>query len=469
MAWLPVLRASVGRWHADRSQWRDRPGVTPEFLGSRSPAILSQACGKLYGVPSHIVTVAGIGADGWPGLSPLSKAAIERAEVLAGSPRQLVLVPSHVAGRRVPLPVPLLRGLPGLIEEHAPTGLVVLASGDPMFYGIGSTLVRLLGAERVRVLPHPSSVSLAAARLGWPLDDVDVVSLVGRPRELLHPLLQPGRRVLALVAEETAAANVLALLAGRGFGGSPVTLLADLGGTDEVVRPADVRPHSRLAILAIECRLDAEPGAEPAAGTGAGLLPRVPGLPDDAFEHDGQITKREVRAVALAALAPVPGHLLWDVGAGSGSVGIEWMRVHQASRAIAIEPRAERQMRIARNAAALGVPGLQIVAGAAPEALAGLPGPDAVFIGGGVTTDGVVAACLAALAPGGRLVANAVTLEGEHALAGWHARLGGTLTRLSIERAGPLGGFTTWRPALPVTQWAVRKTDRATAENQEDS
>jgi precorrin-6B C5,15-methyltransferase / cobalt-precorrin-6B C5,C15-methyltransferase len=398
-------------------------------------------------VSSQIVTVAGIGADGWPGLSPLSKAAIEQADVIAGSPRQLALVPPGAAGQRVPLPTPLLPGLPGLIEEHAHKALVVLASGDPMFYGIGSSLVRLLGTERVRVLPHPSSVSLAAARLGWPLHDVDVVSLVGRPRELLHPLLQPGRRVLALVAEPTAAADVQALLEARGFGGSPVTLLADLGGADEVVMPAGGRPHSRLAILAIECRLD--------SGTGAGPLPRVPGLPDDAFEHDGQITKREIRAVALAVLVPVPGQLLWDVGAGSGSVGIEWMRVHPASRAIAIEPRAERRDRIARNATALGVPGLQIVAGSAPAALAGLPRPDAVFIGGGVTADGVVAACLEALPDGGRLVANAVTLEGQHALVGWHARLGGTLTRLAVERAGPLGGFTTWRPALPVMQWAV--------------
>jgi precorrin-6Y C5,15-methyltransferase (decarboxylating) len=409
-------------------------------------------------VPSPLVTVAGIGADGWPGLSPHSKAAIEQAGVIAGGQRQLALVPPGVPGRRVPLPVPLLPGLPALVEEHAPAGLVVLASGDPMFYGIGSTLVRLLGAGRVRVLPHPSSVSLAAARLGWPLQDVDVVSLVGRPRELLHPLLQPGRRVLALVAAETAAAEVRALLDGRGFGGSAVTLLADLGGADEVVRPADARPHSRLAILAIECRIDA----------GLGLLPRVPGLPEDAFEQDGQITKREIRAVALAALAPVPGQLLWDVGAGSGSVGIEWMRVHPASRAVAIEPRAERRERIARNAAALGVPGLQVVAGTAPAALTGLPRPDAVFIGGGVTADGVVGACWAALVPGGRLVANAVTLEGEHALAGWHASLGGTLTRLSIERAGPLGGFTTWRPALPVTQWAVVKAAGAPVTNQEE-
>ena len=396
-----------------------------------------------------MVIVAGIGADGWSGLSPAGQAAIERADVIAGGPRQLALVPPGVTGLRVPLPSPLLPGLPGLIEEHADKALVVLASGDPMFYGIGSTLVRLLGTGRVRVLPHPSSVSLAAARLGWPLDDVDVVSLVGRPRELLQPLLQPGRRVLALVAEPGAAADIAALLAARGFGGSPVTLLAGLGGADEVVMPADGRPHSRLAILAIECRLAA----------GAVALPRVPGLPDDAFEHDGQITKREIRAVALAALTPVPGQLLWDVGAGSGSIGIEWMRVHPASRAVAIEPRAERRDRIARNATALGVPGLQIVAGSAPEALAGLPEPDAVFIGGGVTAYRVVATCWEALPVGGRLVANAVTLESEYALGTWHARLGGTLTRLSVSRAGPLGDFTAWRPALPVTQLAVVKED----------
>jgi precorrin-6B C5,15-methyltransferase / cobalt-precorrin-6B C5,C15-methyltransferase len=410
-------------------------------------------------VSCQIVTVTGIGADGWAGLSPPGRDAIERAAVIVGSPRQLALVPSIISARRIALPSPLLPGLPALIEEHAAQALVVLASGDPMFYGIGSTLIRLLGTGRVRVLPHPSSVSLAAARLGWPLDDLDVVSLVGRPRELLHPFLQPGRRVLALVAEPDAAAGVQELLTARGFGGSPVTLLADLGGPGEVVGSADGRPHSRLAILAIECRFTVGPGAVALGSTtaGAGLLPRVPGLPDDAYEHDGQITKREIRAVALAALAPVPGQLLWDVGAGSGSVGIEWMRVHPASRAIAIEPRAERRDRIARNAAALGVPGLQIVAGSAPAALAGLPGPDAVFIGGGVTVPGVVQACWDALPAGGRLVVNAVTIESEHALVSWHTRLGGTLTRLAVDRAGPLGGFTAWRPALPVTQLAVTK------------
>ena len=405
--------------------------------------------------PTVTVTVAGIGADGWPGLSPLATSAIERAAVIAGGPRQLALLPERVAARRVLLPSPLLPGLAGLVDAHAEAGLVVLASGDPMFYGIGSTLVRLLGADRVRVLPHPSSVSLAAARLGWPLDDTDVVSLVGRPLSLLHPLLQPGRRVLALVAEPTAAADVRSLLDTRGFGPSPVTLLADLGGAGEVVAPADGRPHSRLAILAIECRLDPAVGA-----AGSGLLPRVPGLPDTAFEHDGQLTKREVRALTLAALAPVPGQLLWDVGAGSGSVGIEWMRVHPASRAIAIEPKESRRDRITRNAAALGVPGLRVVAGEAPGALAGLPAPDAVFIGGGVTVPGVVDACAAALGPGGRLVANAVTLEGQAVLADWRQRLGGTLTRIGVERADTLGTLTVWRPALPVVQWAIVKENQ---------
>ena len=399
---------------------------------------------------SQIVTVAGIGADGWPGLSTVTKDAIERADVIIGGPRHLALLPATVKGRRVPLPSPLLPDLPSLIASHATGALVVLASGDPMFYGIGATLARLLGPARLRVLPHPSSVSLAAARLGWPLDDVDVVSLVGRPGELLHPLLQPGRRVLALTAHETAAADVRALLDARGFGGSPVTVLADLGGVGELIALAGeaAPPHSRLAIIAIECRAD----------PGAALLPRVPGLPDEAFGPDGQLTKREIRALALAALGPVPGQLLWDVGAGSGSVGIEWMRVHPASRAIAIEPRGERRETIARNAAALGVPGLRVVAGAAPEALDGLPRPDAVFVGGGVTADGVLGACWEALPAGGRLVANAVTIEGQSVLAEWSRDRGGTLTRISVERAGALGSFTAWRPALPVVQWAVTRT-----------
>jgi len=407
-------------------------------------------------VPVFPVTVVGVGAEGWQGLSPLAKDAIEQAEVIVGGSRHLALLPAGVKGRPVPLPSPLLPVLPELIAELTRGGarLVVLASGDPMFYGIGTSLARLLGPARLRVLPHPSSVSLAAARLGWPLHDVDVVSLVGRPVELLHPLLQPGRRVLALTAWETAAADIRARLDARGFGASPVTVLADLGGPDEqiteLVNTGLVSErHSRLAIIAIECRLDSV----------AAPLPRTPGLPDEAFEHDGQLTKREIRALALAALAPVPGQLLWDVGAGSGSIGIEWMRVHPASRAIAIEPRDDRRERIARNAAALGVPDLAVRAGSAPQALTGLDHPDAVFIGGGVTADGVVATCWEALGPGGRLVANAVTIEGQTVLTEWRQRLGGTLTRIGVERADGLGTLTTWRPALPVVQWSIQKKE----------
>jgi precorrin-6Y C5,15-methyltransferase (decarboxylating) len=397
------------------------------------------------------ITVVGIGAEGWPGLSPLARDAIEQAEVIVGGSRHLALLPASVQGRRVPLPSPLLPVLPDMLAEQTRDGarLVVLASGDPMFYGIGTSLARLVGPARLRVLPHPSSVSLAAARLGWPLNDVDVVSLVGRRPELLHPLLQPGRRVLALTAEQTAAADIRALLDSRGFGASPVTVLADLGAPGERITGVLSEPHSRLAIIAIECRLD--PAAAP--------LPRTPGLPDDAFEHDGQLTKREIRALALAALAPVAGQLLWDVGAGSGSIGIEWMRVHPASRAIAIEPREDRRERIARNAAALGVPDLVVRAGSAPQALTGLDTPDAIFIGGGVTADGVVAACWDALAPGGRLVANAVTIEGQAVLIGWRQRLGGTLTRIGVERADGLGTLTTWRPALPVVQWSIQQKE----------
>ncbi|WP_239377086.1 precorrin-6y C5,15-methyltransferase (decarboxylating) subunit CbiE [Frankia sp. Cj5] len=394
-------------------------------------------------------TVVGVGADGWRGLSATARQAVGSADVVLGSSRQLRLLDDTVTARRVEWPSPLLPALPGLLDEHRHLRLAVLASGDPMFFGIGSALVSLLGPERVRVLPTLSSVSLACARLGWPVQDVEVVSVVGRPLATLHPAVQPGRRVLVLAAEPHLAGAVCALLVERGFGPSAVTVLTRLGGPDERVVSGVAQEwagtdHDPLTIVAIECR----------AGAGAVLLARSPGLPDEAFEHDGQITKWEVRAMVLAALMPVPGRLLWDVGAGSGSVGIEWMRSHPACRAVAVEPREDRRSRISRNAEQLGVPALRVVAGRAPEALAGLPAPDAVFIGGGITEGGVVEACMAALAPGGRLVANAVTVESEATLAGWHAKVGGTLTRIGIQRAGPVGGFTGWRPAMPVTQWS---------------
>ncbi len=395
------------------------------------------------------LTVVGIGADGWPGLSGTGTAALTAAEVVLGSTRQLALLPASVRATRVAWPSPLLPALPGLLAEHRGRAVCVLASGDPMFHGIGATLARLAGPAALRVLPHPSSVSLAAARLGWPLADTEVVSLVTAPVAALHPAVNPGRRILVLSAGAATPAEVAALLAGRGFGDSTLTVLEQLGGPGErelsgTAARWEHPPGDPLNVVAITC------GDGPAVSA-------VPGLPDGLYDSDGQLTKREIRAVTLAALAPVPGELLWDVGAGSGSIGIEWMRAHRGCRAIAVEPSAERAARIARNATALGVPGLRIVEGAAPAALDGLPRPAAVFVGGGVTRDGVVDACLAALPAGGRLVANAVTLESEAVLAAWYAKLGGELTRIAVSRGSPVGGFTGWRPMMPVTTWSVVK------------
>ena len=389
------------------------------------------------------ISVVGIGADGWEGLAKSSRSSLKEADVVLGGPHQLAMLPPSVAGERIVVQIAELRDQLERIEDRR---VAVLASGDPMFFGIGSTLVRLLGPGRLHVLPHPSSVSLAAARLGWALDAVEVISLVGRPLESLYPALQPGQRLFVLVASADGAQRVRDFLHERGYGDSPTTVLAQLGGPLEQVSVPDGE-HDPLAVVAIECHAD----------DNTLVLPRSPGLPDDAFEHDGQITKREIRALAVAALVPVPGQLLWDIGAGSGSVGIEWMRTHPACRAIAIEPRADRRERIARNADLLGVPALEIVAGTAPEALVGLAKPDAIFLGGAVSVPGAIEACLDALDAGGRLVANAVTLETELVLGNWYATLGGSLTRVAVQRAEPVGGFTGWRPAMPVTQWAYRK------------
>jgi precorrin-6Y C5,15-methyltransferase (decarboxylating) len=376
---------------------------------------------------------------------------VERAEVLLGSARQLGLVPPEVPAERVPWPSPLTEALPGLVGEHAGRAVVVLASGDPMLSGIGTTLTRLLGAGRVRVLPAPSSVSLACARLGWAVEDTEVVTLVGRPVELLHPHVQPGRRLLVLGSDGQTPAQVAALLAARGYGQSLLTVLGGLGGPDEEVRTGTAatwsQPAPALVVTAVECRAD----------RGTAPLPTTPGLPDGAYESDGQLTRSEVRAVTLSRLAAVPGQLLWDVGAGSGSIGIEWMRAHPTCRAVAVEAAAGRAERIARNATRLGVPYLRVVHGHAPEVLPRLGAPDAVFIGGGLTTPLLVDTCWDALPPGGRLVANAVTVEGEAVLAHWHARVGGELVRVEVSRAEPVGSFTGWKPAMPVTIWSVTR------------
>jgi precorrin-6Y C5,15-methyltransferase (decarboxylating) len=277
--------------------------------------------------------------------------------------------------------------------------------------------------------------------------------VVARPVEVVLPAVQPGARVLVLCRDGGTPAALAGLLAGRGWGGTEVTVLEHLGGGPERRRgplPAATLPdgpYADLSVVALACR----------PGPGAAVLPRVPGLPDDAYESDGQLTRREARALALAALAPGPGQLLWDVGAGSGSVGIEWMRVDARCRAVAVERRGDRAERVRRNAATLGVPDLEVVRGDAPAALAGLPRPDAVFVGGGVTADGLLETCWERLGPGGRLVAHAVTLESEAVLHRWRQAAGGRLLRLAASHAGPLGGYTAWRPALPVTQWQVTR------------
>ncbi|MER7517106.1 precorrin-6y C5,15-methyltransferase (decarboxylating) subunit CbiE [Streptomyces sp. NPDC126499] len=407
-----------------------------------------------------MVSVVGIGADGWDGLPEASRRTLRAAEVLIGGPRQLDLLPAaDCPGTRVAWPSPLRPAVPGLLAAHEGRRVAVLASGDPFFYGIGRTLTEALGPDRraaLHVQPHPSSVSYACARLGWPLEATETLSLVARPLDALTAALHDGRRLLLLGEGPDSPAKVAALLRTRGWGGTRIRVLEQLGGPRERLLDGTAAdwPHERadaLHVLALDCVRD----------PGTLRLGTTPGLPDEAYEHDGQLTKRYVRAATLAALAPAPGELLWDVGGGSGSIGVEWMRAHRACRAVAVEKSPERAARIARNAAALGVPGLKVVTGAAPEALAGLEAPDAIFIGGGLTVPGLLDACWDALPAGGRLVANTVTLESEALLAARHRRHGGELIRLAVAAAVPVGGFTGWRQAMPVTQWSVIKEEEA--------
>jgi len=397
-----------------------------------------------------MVTVIGIGADG--ALAAAEQAIVAAAEVVIGSPRQLDLLPVVAGQRRQPLPSPLRPNLQACLAKLAHQRVVVLASGDPLVSGIGSTVVALLGAERVDIRPTVSSIALARARMAWPAESCTVLTLVGRDPASLLRELAPGHRLLLLSSDETTPVEVAGLLCAHGYGASRLTILGDLGTTREsltrlTAAELDAAPQTGLPRLNI---VAAELDGPLAVGWSAGL-------PDEAFEHDGQLTKRDLRASALARLMPAPGQLLWDVGAGAGSVGIEWLRAHPTTRALAIERDPERAGRIVRNAQALGVPRLEVVTGRAPDALAGLAAPDAIFVGGGATVPGVLEACLAALRGGGRLVVHGVTLETEQALARAYGDHGGELTRIHVEQAAPIGGFTGWAPARAVTQWSWRK------------
>lgn len=400
------------------------------------------------------VPVVGIGADGWAGLSEISRDALRECAVLLGSARQLALLPDEITATRHCWPSPLVPALPGLLADLRGSRLGVLASGDPMFYGIGTTLARLLGPESLRVLPQPSSASLACARLGWPLPEVCIVSAVGRPLRRLLPELIDGRRILVLSADAGTPAEIVELLRSHGFGPSPVTLLEQLGGPAERIvsgYATDWRepPGDPLNLVAIA--VTGEPGHP--------RRTRLPGLPDSAYTGDGQLTKSEVRALTLAALAPGPGETLWDIGGGSGSIAIEWCRTDPSCRAVTFEILDRRRDQIAANASALGVPELAIRGEAVAE-LTGdaVPGiPDAIFLGGGLTTPELFDRCWTRLRAGGRLVANAVTAESEALLVSWSGEHGGQLRRFQIYRGEPLGRFTAWRPQLPVSQWSVVK------------
>lgn len=415
------------------------------------------------------VVVVGIGGDGWGGLDEARRQAVRGADVLLGGERHLALIPAEIDALREPWPRPLLLGLAGLLERHSGRSIVALASGDPLVAGIASTLINVLGPDAVEVLPAVSSVALARARMRWPAESVAVL----RDHRTLARELSPGRRILVLSADLHTPGEVAATLTAAGFAASAMTVLSDLGAATEARETCLAldwqagREAPALHVLAVECEVgggdDGGRGDhndyddDNAATAPARSLGLAPGLPDDAFESDGQLTRRDLRASALSRLAPSYGELLWDVGAGAGSVGIEWMRVDPSCRTIAVEADATRAERIARNAARLGVPALEVVHGRAPEALDGYSRPDAVFIGGGGTAPGLVDLCWDALVPGGRLVAHAVTVETERVLVDARAEFGGELTRFHVEHAEPIGSFTGWTPARAVVQWSAIK------------
>jgi precorrin-6Y C5,15-methyltransferase (decarboxylating) len=401
--------------------------------------------------PRRWLSIVGIGEDGIDGLTATARGLVSAAEIVFGGKRHLALASSLIRGVTRPWPSPFDRAVAEVVAQRGRL-VCVLASGDPYLHGVGSLLARHVDAAETVVVPAPSTFSLAAARLGWPLPETAQVSLHGRAIDRVRPHLQPGAKVLALTSDGDGPAMLARLLAVSGFGASRLTVLEALGGPRERVRAAsaaafDLAAIDPLNVVAIEVLAAAD----------ARVLARAPGLADALYEHDGQLTKREIRAVTLSALAPCRGELLWDIGAGAGSIAIEWMLADPSMAAVAIEARSDRAARIRRNAAAFGVPGLDVIEGSAPAALQNLPQPQAIFIGGGASDPSVLERALAALRMGGRLVVNAVTLETEALLLARHAAVGGELTRFSIARAEAVGGMTGWRSALPVTQWVWTK------------
>ncbi|MSP52166.1 MAG: precorrin-6y C5,15-methyltransferase (decarboxylating) subunit CbiE [Alphaproteobacteria bacterium] len=396
------------------------------------------------------LSIVGLGEDGLSGLSPLAHALVNRAEILIGGTRHLAMIPADSRQRLTwtrPLSklferVDTLRGRP----------VCVLATGDPMAFGVGVSLARRIPVNEMIIVPGVSAFSLACARMGWPIAEAETLTIHGRPVELINAVLYPGARIIALSADGKTPAMIAKLLCMQGYGESRMTVLEHMDGVNERRIDATAATFGAdatadLNTLAVQC----------VAASGIKAIARVPGIPDDVFRHDGQLTKREVRATTLAALSPLPAQLLWDIGAGCGSIAIEWMRSARSTRAIAIERDPARVANIAFNAGNLGVPNLKIVTGEAPAAVAGLERPNAIFLGGGIATPGLLERCWAELGSRGRLVANAVTTEGEAVLIAARQRWGGELVRIAITRAEPMGAFSGWRALAPVTQFAITK------------
>ena len=411
------------------------------------------------------MSIVGIGEEGIDGLGELARGLIESAEIVFGGSRHLALAAPLIRGTARAWGKPFDESAAEVLA-HRGRPVCVLASGDPFQHGIGSVLARHVAPEETIAVPAVSAFSLAASRLLWPLPQTTLLSLCGRSLDFIRPHLQPGARILALTSGATAPAAIAELLCTAGFGESHITVLEALGGPRERVRSTRAAAFNFDLIAALNTV-----AIEVMANATARIVSRAAGRADELFEHDGQITKREIRAVTLSALAPGRGEHLWDVGAGSGSVAIEWLLADPSLSALAIERRSDRAARIRRNAAAFGVPDLQVLEADAPQALEGLKPPDAVFIGGGAATPGMIETVQAALRPNGRLVINAVTLETEALLLNAHAQHGGALLRMEIHRASPIGGVAyeradaragggevarslSWRPAMPITQWS---------------
>jgi precorrin-6B C5,15-methyltransferase / cobalt-precorrin-6B C5,C15-methyltransferase len=397
------------------------------------------------------LSIIGIGEDGLSGLSPIARSLFEGAEIIVGGNRHLAMLSKSDRREKLVWTSPIEHSIEEIARQRGQS-VCVLASGDPMCFGIGVTLTRRIPLEEITIIPSPSAFSLACARLGWSLTDVEMLSLCGRDSALLNAFLYPNARLLILSAGKQTPATVAQILVERGYDRSEITVLEHMGGDGErivkgIANSWNATDIADLNTIAVNCIADSDTIP----------LSRLPGLPDRAYYHDGQLTKKEIRAITLSALAPLPGQLLWDVGAGCGSISIEWMRSHIRCRAIAIEQNPKRLQYIADNANTLGVPNLKIVLGEAPQILENLPQPNTIFIGGGLTTDLLLETCWNALPIGGRLVANAVTVESEQKLLQWQGKIGGELTRIAISRAEPVGKFLGWKAIAPITQWIVSK------------